>query len=211
MQPTTTTIKEFIEQLGSDSPAPGGGSACALSGALGVSLITMVANLTIGKPQYAEFEELNQLAIIEGNRISTELLDLVEKDSVAYLNLLEAYKLPRDTAEEREIRSAKVLEATIIATKTPLSIMEASLKALFLCKSLVGKSNANASSDLGVSAQKLLASINGAWLNVLINLGGIKNTDRVLFYQHKGQEIVDTAKVEAEFIYDSVKDSLLKD
>jgi formiminotetrahydrofolate cyclodeaminase len=133
---------------------------------------------------------------------------LVDKDAEAYSTLISAYRLPRSTEDEINTRYRAIEEATIGAIKTPLEIMENSLEAIYLCKSLVDKSNVNASSDLGVCALNLSASINGAWLNVLINLRSIKNAEVALIYQKRGQELVDIAKVEAEFIYNTVKSSL---
>jgi formiminotetrahydrofolate cyclodeaminase len=222
MQLSTMAINDYIKQLGSEAPVPGGGSASALGGAIGVSLIQMVANLTIGKAKYANYEELNLFALEEGGKICTELLSLIDKDAEAYSRLSAAYKLPRATDEEKVIRNSANIDATLDAIKAPFEIMEASLKALNLCKSLVGKSNHNVSSDLGVSALNLLACINGAWLNVLINLSGLKNTTGVhigpdigadagvhtgaaLFYRTRGQEIADTGKKEADYIYETVK------
>ena len=200
------TISEFISILGSETPVPGGGSASALSGALGVALIAMVANLTVGRQKYSECEELNRFALEESNKLCAELIALIDRDAEAYGKLAEAYKLPRGTAKEKTARNAAIAETTLGATEAPFETMQAALKALYLCKSLVGKSNENAASDLGVSALNLLSCINGAWLNVLINLSGVENATTAEFFKTKGQEIVDTAKKEAEYIYDTVRD-----
>ena len=209
MQFKSKTINEFIEQLSSETSVPGGGSASALSGALGVSLILMVANLTVGKEKYAKYEELNQSVITESREIRDELLGLIDRDSEVYSNLLAAYKLPRVTDEEKEIRNKEIFDATLEAIKAPFEIMEVSLKALHLCSSLIGKSNENAVSDLGVSAQNLMACLSGAWLNVLINLKGQHIPDETAaYYKRRGLEIVDIGNKEAIYIYDSVKATL---
>ena len=199
-------VSEFISILGSEAPVPGGGSTSALSGALGVALIAMVANLTVGKQKYSECEELNQFALEESKKLCVELITLIDRDAEAYSKVADAYKLPKGTAKEKTARNAAIAEATLGATEAPFEIMQAALKALYLCKSLVGKSNENAASDLGVSALNLFSCINGAWLNVLINLGGIENATTAEYFKSKGQEIVETAKKEAEYIYDAVKD-----
>ena len=203
---TKLSVNEFLDQLGSGAPVPGGGSASALAGSLGVSLITMVANLTVGKPQYAECEELNQFAIEEGNKLCQQFTGLIDRDGEAFTKLMDTYKLPRGTVEEKTIRNTAIAEATLGATEAPFEMMETALKALYLCKSLIGKSNENAASDLGVSALNLLSCINGAWLNVLINLGGIESTTSAEYFKTKGQEIVDTASSEAKYIYESIRE-----
>ena len=204
MQFSSTSIADYIEVLGSGAPVPGGGAACALSGAQGAALILMVANLTVGKPKYTECEELNQFALTEGEKLCNQLIDLIDRDAEAFGKLSAAYKLPKETAKEKAARNATIAEATLKATETPFEIMETSLKALYLCKSLVGKSNINVASDLGVSAQNLLSSINGAWLNVVINIPGIENAAIAEHFKTKGREILETAKKEADYIYDSV-------
>ena len=208
MKLATAPITEFIELLSSDAPTPGGGSASALSGAQGVALILMVANLTVGKPKYTEHEKLNQAALKEGTELCAELLDLIDRDAEAFGKLSQAYKLPRNTDEEKAARSTAIAETTFGATQTPFKMMEVSLKALHLCKSLVGKSNVNAASDLGVSALNLLSCIKSAWLNVLINLSGIENPETANHFKTKGQEIIETAQKEADFIYNAIKDMM---
>jgi formiminotetrahydrofolate cyclodeaminase len=201
-------LNEFIEELGSASPAPGGGSAAALVGAQGTALITMVANLTVGKPRYAEYEDLNQAALNEGSRLCSRLVSLVDRDAEAFNKLSAAYKLPKAAEDEKEARSKAIAQATLSATETPFEMMEISLKALYLCKSLLGKSNENASSDLGVSALCLLTCINGAWLNVLINLPGIENEISAEHFKTKGNKIINDAQSEADYIYNSIKNMI---
>ena len=208
MQLIEESIIDFVEQLGSGAPVPGGGAASALSGAQGAALITMVANLTIGKPKFAEYEELNQLALAEGNQLRAQLTSLIDRDAQAFSKLSDAYKLPKESAEDKAKRSKTIAEATLKATEAPFETMEIALKALYLCKSLIGKSNNNASSDLGVSAMNLLACINGAWLNVLINLNGIANPTTAKYYKSKGTEIVETAQKEANYIYETIKNMM---
>ena len=201
-------IKDYIERLGSDAPAPGGGSASALCGAQGVALITMVANLTVGKPKFAEFEELNQNAVKEGDKLCSLLVNLIDKDTEAFNKLSDAYKLPKEKDEEKAARSTAIAKATLGATEPPFEMMEAALEALALCKSLIGKSNANAASDLGVSALNLLSCVKGAWLNVLINLGGIKDAEKAERFKTEGQRIVNAAGKEADYIYEAIKDMM---
>ena len=205
MQLSTMKINEYIDLLGSSAPAPGGGSASALSGAQGAALITMVANLTIGKPKYAEFEELNQSVLKEGDALRNKLVELIDKDTEAFNKVSAAYKLPKETDDDKKARSAAIADATLTATEVPFETLEASAKALALCKSLIGKSNPNVASDLGVSALNLIDCAKGAWLNVLINLGGVKDAAKSEYFKTEGQKIVAAAQKEADEIYEAVK------
>jgi formiminotetrahydrofolate cyclodeaminase len=202
-------FNEYIELLASNAPAPGGGSASALSGVQGTALISMVAGLTIGRAKYAEFEELNQNVIKESGEFSCKLLGLIDKDTEAYNKVSAAFKLPKETDEDKKIRSSEIASATLTATEIPFEIMETANKALALCKSLVGKSNPNAASDLGVSALNLLSCVKGAWLNVLINLSGIKDASKLEFFKAEGQKIADSAQEEADCIYKTVSEMFL--
>ena len=205
---STMMIGEYIELLGSDAPAPGGGSASALCGAQGAALITMVAGLTIGKPKYAEFDKLNQNAINEGDGLCRRLTELIDRDTEAFNELSAAFKLPRETEVEKAKRSAAIAEATLGATEAPFEMMELALKAISLCKAMTGKSNPNTASDLGVAALNLLSCVKGAWLNVLINLSGVKDAEKVKHFKTEGQRIIDTAQKEADHIFESIKDMI---
>jgi len=197
-------INEYIELLGSSAPAPGGGSASALSGAQGAALITMVANLTIGKAKYAEFEEFNQKAAKEGAELQSKLVELIDKDTEAFNKVSAAFKLPKETDDDKKARSAAIAAATLTATEAPFETLEVASKALTLCKSLIGKSNPNVASDLGVSALNLISCAKGAWLNVLINLGGVKDVQKAEHFKTEGQKLVDAAQKEADEIYTAI-------
>jgi len=197
-------INEYIDLLGSNAPAPGGGSASALSGAQGAALAAMAANLTVGKAKYAEFEELNQKASKEGLEFQNKMLKLIDDDTESFNKVSAAFKLPKETDEEKKARSKAIADATLCATETPFETLEVSVKALALCKSLVGKSNPNVASDLGVSALNLLSCAKGAWLNVLINLSGIKDAQKAEHFKVEGQKLVDMAQKEADEIYAAI-------
>ncbi len=197
------TLNDYLNLLGSNEPAPGGGSVSALAGAQGIALMNMVCDLTIGRAKYAEFEEICMNAKGKGTKLFGELAEAIDKDTDAYNMVTAAFKLPKETEEDKQARSKAIGAAMLTATEVPYKIMELSCEGLQTIASLVGKTNVNAASDLGVGAINLMASVKGAWLNVMINLSGIKDLDRKSLFEKKGNEIIAQAeelidKIEAE-------------
>ena len=187
-------IREYLNQLKSSSPAPGGGSASALAGAQGMGLMIMVCDLTIGRSKYAETEPLCMEVKEKGLEIFEELIQLIDKDTEAYNQVSEAFKMPKDTDAEKEVRSKAIAAATLAATEIPYRVMELCVKGIMLTDSLVGKTNSNASSDLGVAALNLHAGVKGAWMNVKINLPGVKDLEKAEFYEKSGMEMVNATE-----------------
>jgi formiminotetrahydrofolate cyclodeaminase len=169
------TIKGFVEKLGSDAPAPGGGSAAALSGALGAALVSMVCNLTAGKPKYAPHEALVGDALAKSGELTAKLLDAIQKDTDAFDAVIAAFGLPKDTDARKAERGAAIQAAYKAAVASPQATAEYCLAVMRLAESLVGKSNANAASDLTVGATQAHAGLKGALANVRINLPAIKD------------------------------------
>ena len=169
------SIEEFAEELGSGKPTPGGGAAAALESALGSSLVMMVANHTIGKPKYAEFEELNKDVLAEAEAIRDRLLAGMDRDAEAFAGLLAAWRMP-----EGSDKDAVMFSASVEATEAPLAVMEDSLAALRLAATLMGRSNANLESDLLAAAHSLTAGLQTAAVNVEANIPAIKKEDEVL-------------------------------
>ena len=169
-----TSIEEYLERLGSARPTPGGGAAAALMSAQGAALIMMVANLTIGKSEYAEFEELNKDILGDAEILLGSLTDGIDNDAEAFSKVAAAYALPK-TDEEK--RSAEIASASVLAAEAPLMVMEDSLAALRLAATLKGRSNKNVESDIYVAAHCLYAGIRSAKLNVDANLPAIKKAD----------------------------------
>ena len=195
------TVTSYIDLLNSDAPAPGGGSASALCGAQGAALVSMVAGLTIGKKKYPDDQELCAEVAVKASKLKDALLAQVDKDTEAFNLVSEAFKLPKETDEQKAARSKAIADATLVATQVPFETMTLCLEALHFSKSLVGHSNTNAASDLGVSALNLITCMKGAWLNVLINLGGVKDVAKANDFRTKGEEMVAAAQKEAEEIY----------
>ncbi len=166
-------LYEFANELSTDSPAPGGGSVSALAGVLAASLAAMVANLTHGHKNYkVSWGEMEDVAVI-GQKVKKQLLSLIDEDTDAFNRMMDAMHLPKKKEKDRKRRDAAIEEATKSATMVPFRVMEQSLQAMKLCKAVVEMGNINAASDAGVGALLGNAAVNGAFLNVKINLPGI--------------------------------------
>ena len=195
---------EFVDLLASDAPAPGGGSAAALEGALGAALTAMVCGLTVGKKKYAEFQELAESAQAKATDLKARFVDVMDRDTEAFNVVSAAFGMPKATDEEKAARSAAIQEGLKGCTKTPFEMMELAVETLELTASILGKSNDSAASDLGVSALSLRSAIQGAWLNVLINIGSLKNKELAEDYRAKGETLLAKALPLADQIYDTV-------
>ncbi|MCL2368147.1 MAG: cyclodeaminase/cyclohydrolase family protein [Oscillospiraceae bacterium] len=204
MKLTQMTVSAFAELLGSDAPAPGGGSASALAGSLGAALTTMVAALTVGKEKYQEHDALMQEIIAAGGRLRLQLTDVIDRDTEAFNSVTAVFSMPKETDEEKAARKAAMQAALKACTLTPYEMMECSLRALELTEKALGRSNTNAASDLGVAALMLKAAVQGAWLNILINIGGIRDEDFVTQYRGGGEAILAKALPLADKIYETV-------
>ena len=143
----------------------------------------------------------------EAVKLLAELTEGIDKDTAAFTKVSATYKMPKSTDEEKAIRSKAIAEATLTATEVPFEMLELCLQGLKVTESLVGKSNPNASSDLGVAALNLLAGIKGAWLNVSINLPSVKDEEAKKKFA-AGKEIVAEAETLALKIYQDVLDNL---
>jgi len=198
----------FVDLLASDAPAPGGGSAAALEGALGAALTAMVCALTVGKKKYAEHWELAEEVRKKALDLKVRFLDVMERDTEAFHAVSAAFGMPKVTEEEKTSRSAAIQWGLEGCTRTPFEMMELSVEALELTASVLGRSNDSAASDLGVSALCLRAAIQGAWLNVLINIGSLKDRDLAEEYRGKGEALLARALPLADRICETVKASL---
>lgn len=168
-------VTQFLDELASNTPAPGGGSVAALSGALGAALVSMVCNLTLGKKKYAAVQSDIKDLLVQSEALRKELADLLEADVAAYTAVSQAMKLPRSTDEEKAARAAEMDQALKHATEVPLRVATACVKVMDLCQPAAEKGNKNAVSDAGVAVLMAEAGLRSAALNVLINLGWIKD------------------------------------
>jgi len=172
---TDKPVTTFLDELASNAPAPGGGSVAAVSGALGAALVSMVCNLTLGKKGYEEVQEDIQDLVNQAEALRKELTDLLEADVAAYTAYSQTAKMPRDTEEQKAERAAAMQAALKNATMVPMHIAEAAVKVMDLCMPAAEKGNKWAVSDAGVAVLMAEAALRSAALNVLINLGSIKD------------------------------------
>jgi formiminotetrahydrofolate cyclodeaminase len=172
---TTKTISEFLDELASSSPAPGGGSAAALSGALGAALVSMVCRLTIGKKKYANVQAEMESTLKRSEELRATFTELVEKDMEAFNAVMRAFAMSKETEEQKLRRTATIQEATKSATLIPLNVMQLCAEALWLTKAVAEKGNINSISDAGVAALMLQAACSGAAFNVRINLPSLQD------------------------------------
>lgn len=197
-------VDAFTELLASDAPAPGGGSAAALEGSIGAALTAMVCELTAGKKQYAEHRD----SILEVQKKAEELLghfiDVMDRDTQAFLLVSDAFAMPKGTDEEKAARSAAIQRGLTKCTETPFEMMELAVETLELAASLPGRFNESAASDLGVAALSLRSGIQGAWLNVLINIGSLKDRDLAESYRQRGEALLEKALPLADRVYQQV-------
>lgn len=172
---TALTVKGFADETLRESPAPGGGSVAAYMGALGAALGTMVANLSAHKPGWDDrWEEFSRWAD-KGVELEAELLHLVDEDTEAFNRIMAAFGMPKNTDEDKRLRSEAIQKATLFAAQVPLETMKASFKAFEICKAMAETGNPNSVSDAGVGALAARAAVLGAGLNVKINASSLKN------------------------------------
>jgi len=181
------TVRGFIEETASESPAPGGGSVSAYMGALGAALATMVANLSSHKRGWDDrWEEFSDWAD-RGKLIQEKLLRLVDEDTRAFNGLLEAFRMPKGTKEEKKLRESAVEKATVRAIKVPFEVMVTAYQGYEVAEAMVRFGNPGSVTDAGVGALALHAGIEGSWLNVQINATDVKALPEV-------QEILDSGE-----------------
>ena len=180
------TVTNFINEVDSKSPAPGGGSVSAVASAMGIALTKMVGHLTVGKKKFKALEDETQNefndVINTFDSYKNEMIELIDKDTEAFNLIMAAFKLPKETDEEKALRSEKIEEGTLEAIKVPFRVAELSLEALKELDIILKSGNKNCASDLGVAALMLYAGLEGAILNVKINIPGISDKELVAEY-----------------------------
>lgn len=201
-------ISNFLDELASNSPTPGGGSVAALAGALGAALISMVGNLTVGKKKYEDVEEDIKKMISSSEKLRYELSQLIEEDVKVFNNFMVTYKMPKETEDEKKIRAEMIQESLIKAAKVPLRVAYKCLDILSLSKEVAEKGNINVVSDAGVAVLMAEAALESAILNVKINLKMIKDekTKEELSYSIK--EILLKEKGQKEEVLEIVEEKI---
>jgi len=188
--------QRFVDLLAafrSPDPTPGGGSASALSGAIGASLIAMVAGLPKPRTQGPEDHKRLEAARTRCASISDRLAILMDRDSDAYESVVAAFRLPKASDDEKRIRTGRIQEALRAATETPLDVMRACADGIRAAKDVAELGNANASSDVQVGLELLMAGVRGARLNVAVNLSSIKDQPYVEAAAKEAEELESTA------------------
>ena len=187
------TINEFAKIVASESPVPGGGSVGALCGALSAALAEMVANLTLGKKKYADSKEEMIEIVSKASLLREKLLNYIEEDSLAYNKVMEAYKLPKETEEEKSIRLTEIEEGLKIAASVPLKVAETSFEIFPLAESVVLRGNLSSVTDALVGVMMARTGVLSALLNIRINLQSIKDEEFVNILKEKADILEEKA------------------
>lgn len=195
---------EFLEELSSSSPVPGGGGACATVGALASALGMMVSNLTVGKKRYKEVEEEIKQAREELLALRNELIKLTDKDAEAFEPLFRAYGLPKETEEQKAEKERIMEQALYEASIVPMNIMETVLKVMRLLQVMGEKGSKIAVSDAGVGILFAQAALEGASLNVYINTNLMKNRIRAEELNQRADDMIREGRERKEKVYAEV-------
>lgn len=199
------TVSDFVEELASDSPAPGGGSTAALAGTLGAALSLMVCNFTIDKPKFSDVQEEISLLKKKGIDLKNGLLKDIDGDTDAFAEVMKAYKLPKETDAEKTLRSESIQEANKQATLLPMSVAQACIEVMELSSRVLTIGNPNTACDGAVSGVMAYAGFQGAILNAKINLHSIKDQafnqdirDKIIVLQETADKIHQLIQAQAK-------------
>lgn len=198
------TVEDFIQETSSSSPAPGGGSIAALNAASSAALIEMVAHLTIGKEKYAVVEEEMKGVAAKAGELKNKFLALIDEDSNAFNKIMAAFKMPKDTEEAKKVRHEAIQEATKGAALVPFTVGKTADELFALAEAVIERGNSNAVTDGAVAAMNARAAVRGAFLNVKINLGSIKDEAFVADLQKKMAEIEDSVDAKEQALLGKV-------
>ena len=198
----------WLADLASSKPAPGGGGAAALVGAVGVSLGAMVGRLTIGKKKYADVEEEMLNLKQKADRLQEDLLMLIQKDADGFEPLAKAYGMPKDTEEEKKAKAIVMEKALKDACEVPIKIMEKCCEAIELQKEFAMKGSLLAVSDAGVGVALCKSALMGASLNVFINTKSMSDEEYALKTNNYANEMLDKYTKMADEIFDYVLNKL---
>ena len=202
------TVKDFANETASESPAPGGGSIAATVGALGVSLGTMVANLSSHKRGWDDrWEEFSDWAE-KGQHFKDELLRLVDEDTNAFNKIMDAFGLSKKTEEEKEARKQAIEEASKYAMEIPFKVMDTAYRSIEVMRAMAENGNPNSVSDAGVGALCALTAVEGAFLNVKINATGIADKTFTNDLIKKGEEILEKTRACRDAVLETVEQKI---
>ena len=202
------TVKEFLNKVAGSDPVPGGGSIAALNGAVASALAAMVANLTIGKKNYEEHEELMNHIVSLALREKDVFIADIDRDSEAYDAVFACFKMPKATDEEKAARSAAIQEATRHAALIPMEVARKALEVMPVIADIARLGNRNAITDACVAMMAARSAVLGALLNVRINLGVLKDKEFVQGLQAEADRIEQTACRKEKELLDAVNQDL---
>ncbi len=189
------SLKNYLDELSSSSPTPGGGNVAAMCGVLASSLGEMVCNLTIGKKKYLTFEPEAKELSVKFDSFKKDFLILAEKDNEAFNKVMDAFKLPKETDEQKSFRDSEIDRATLEAALVPEEVIIKCKELLPHLEKIAEKGNQNSLSDAGVAISLAAAAAEGAFLNVAINCSGLSNQVTAKEFLKK-----------SEFIYHEIKE-----
>lgn len=201
------TVRDFQAALASSSPTPGGGTAAAISLGQASALTIMVCDLTIGKDKWSEGWPIAEKAMLLAVKIMTRAGELADEDSDAFDDVMQSFRLPKDTEEEKTSRRQAIRKATLVATEKPFETAKLALDLLEVLPELAAKGNGNAVSDVGVAGLLASAACKGAIFNVDINLPGLPD-DMAKEIRDNVPEIKENAKILSRKIMDEVRERL---
>jgi formiminotetrahydrofolate cyclodeaminase len=172
------TLDGWLDDLASASPAPGGGAAAAVANAIAAALVSMVCNLTIGKPKFADVEPAMRDVLTEATTLRRESLGVAGDDAAAFDAVIAAYRLPRQTADEQAARTAAIQDALVAAAEVPLRLAGLAADVIALAERIVDDANPNVVSDVAVAASSARAALEAAVVNVEVNVASITDPER---------------------------------
>ena len=206
----TSPMVEYLDDLASNQPAPGGGSAAALAGALGAALGSMVANFTVGKEKFAAVEEQAKAALAECERLRAALTDLVQADVEAYGRYAAATGLPRSTEEEKAHRAQVIQQALMAAAAVPMEVCRKCYAVLEVSQQLLKIGNPNLVSDVGCAAELAYAALRAALLNVEVNHAFIRNDAYIAAQKEELAPMLPSAEEIRNLIWDETRRLIAK-
>lgn len=204
----TSTITTFLAKLSSSDPTPGGGSAAAVSGAMGAALIGMVAHLTAGSPKFAALAERANDIGARADQLRKTLERCIDEDVSAFDNVTAAFKLPKSTDDEKANRTASIQQALLAAADPPMRVVDASVDVCRLAAELVDFGNPNAISDIGCAAVFAAAAAQGAAFNVSINVSSLKDRTAAADYERRVKSALAQADLLGEIVAGKVQASI---
>ncbi|HAB50711.1 MAG: hypothetical protein A2315_14055 [Ignavibacteria bacterium RIFOXYB2_FULL_35_12] len=197
---TRKSLQKYLEELSSNSPTPGGGNVAALCGALSASLGTMVCNLTIGKKKYLEVEkEMNELKE-KLNVYTAKFISLAKNDNEAFERVMDAFKLPKETDEQKKLRTEAIEKSTFEAASVPAEVIKNCREVIPFLETISKKGNQSSLSDAGVAIAVIAGASEGAFLNVLINYSSLCEKQKAAELLMHAENLNNEVKEEAQYL-----------